>query len=98
MYLSSVFNKSRFAVLACISAASLGNVPCDYLNSRLKTINKQRKSGRKLSFSPLPVNKKMGSISSLLDSLHNNTLGGRKEGGRKGEETVLKEELFFQTV
>lgn len=40
----------------------------------------------------------MGSISSRLDSLHNNTLGGRKEGGRKGEETVLKEELFFQTV
>lgn len=51
-YLSSVFNKSRFAVLACISAASLRNVPCDYLNSRLKTINKQTKSGRKLSFSP----------------------------------------------
>lgn len=38
-------------------------------------------------------------MGSLLDSLHNNsllTLGeeGRR-GGRKGEETVLKEELFF---
>lgn len=51
----------------------------------------------------LIVNKVTDRIRSLLDSLHNNGLlswseEGRR-GGRRGEETMLKEEqLLFQTV